>query len=296
MLNLRQVHLKGLRAVEAVGRLGSMRAAADELGVTVGAVSQQVLKTEEQIGRTLFARGPKGLRPTPLGEEVVRRLTAGFGELAAALALADQRRDDALTVSVAPVLAGKWLVWRLHRFAEAHPAVRVRLDASLGLVDPNLTDVDACIRVGWGDWPGVRAEKLRDQRVFPVCSPAMAQLLRAPADLARVPIIRDPHAMFGWDVWLRPNGLDEAILGDGPTFSDAGLGLDAAIAGHGVLLGWETLVVDALAMGRVVAPFPDRYETGIGYWFVEPLHTPRTPAVRAFRTWLKAELADAPAA
>ena len=296
MQNLRQVHLKGLRAVEAVGRLGSLRAAADALGVTVGAVSQQVLKAEEQIGRTLFERGPKGLRPTTLGEEVVRRLTAGFAELSAAVALADRRRDDVLTVSVAPVLAGKWLVWRLHRFAEAHPEVRVRLDASLGLVDPNATDVDVCIRVGWGDWPGVCVEKLRDQRVFPVCSPSLAQKLQVPSDLGRVPIIRDPHAMFGWDVWLGPNGLEEGILGDGPTFSDAGLGLDAAIAGHGVLLAWETLAVDALEMGRVVAPFPDRYETGIAYWFVEPLHVPRSPAVRAFRAWLKAELDTIPAA
>lgn len=295
MRNLRQVHLKGLRAVEAVGRLGSLRAAADELGVTVGAVSQQVLKTEEQIGRTLFERGPKGLRPTTLGEEIVRRLTAGFAELSAAIALADRRRDDVLTVSVAPVLAGKWLVWRLHRFAEAHPEVRVRLDASLDLVDPNATDVDVCIRVGRGDWPGVRAEKLFDQRVFPVCSPALAQALRTPADLGMVPVIRDPHAMFSWDIWLRPNGLDESVLGDGPTFSDAGLGLDAAIAGHGILLAWETLAVDALAMGRVVAPFPGRYETGIAYWFVEPLHTPRTPPIRAFRTWLKAEFASVPA-
>lgn len=291
MQNLRQVHLKGLRAVEAVGRLGSLRAAADELGVTVGAVSQQVLKAEEQLGRTLFERGPRGLQPTPLGEEIVRRLTAGFVELSAAVAMAERRRDDMLTVSVAPVLAGKWLVWRLHRFAQAHPSIQVRLDASLGLVDPNATDVDACIRVGRGDWSGVRAEKLLDQRVLPVCSPAVAESLQTPADLAHVPIIRDPHAMFGWDVWLQPNGLDDAILGDGPVFSDAALGLDAAVAGHGVLLAWETLVVDALAMGRVVAPFPGRYETGIAYWLVEPLHAPRTPALRAFRTWLKSEFA-----
>lgn len=73
-------------------------------------------------------------------------------------------------------------------------------------------------------------------------------------------------------------------------FSDASLCLDAAIAGQGVFLAWETLAQDALAMGRLVAPFPGRFGTGILYWFVEPKGRPRPARVEAFRAWLVNEL------
>lgn len=290
MHNLNRFHLNGLRALEATGRLGSLRAAAGELGVTIGAVSQQVLKAEEQFGRPVFERHPKGLRPTPFGQEVLRYLSSGFAEISAGLTLTDRRREGVLTVSVAPVFASKWLVWRLQRFRERHPDIRIRIDADVALVDPNASDVDVCIRVGRGDWSNVRAERLLDQLVFPVCNPSLAERLRHPRDLAQVPIVREPTPMFGWDAWLGPNGLDEAILGDGPVFSDASLCIDAAMAGQGVFLGWETLACDAIALGRLSAPFPDRYSTGISYWFVTSRSVPSTRAVQAFREWLKAEL------
>lgn len=292
MRNLSRFHLTGLRAVEAAGRLGTLRAAAEELGVTIGAVSQQILKAEEQLGRPLFERLPKGLKPTPFGQDVLKYLSAGFAEISAGLALAERRRDDVLTVSVAPVFASKWLVWRLKRFHERYPDIRIRIDADVALVDPDMSDVDVCIRVGWGNWPLVKAEKLIDQLIFPVCSPSLAEALRKPADLATVPIIREPTPMFGWNAWLGPNGLDESILGDGPVFSDASLCLDAAVAGQGVFLGWETLAGDAISFGRLTAPFPDRYATGIAYWFVTSRTLPPTRAVKAFHGWLKAELAS----
>jgi DNA-binding transcriptional LysR family regulator len=290
MQNLNRIPLAGLRAVEAAGRLGSLRAAADELGVTIGAVSQQVQKTERQLGRTLFERLPKGIRPTPLGEEILKRLSIGMAELSAAVALAERRDQKVLTVSAAPVFAGKWLVWRLKRFNQRHPEFRVRIDANVALIDPSLSDVDVCIRVGWGDWPGVAADRILEQRVFPVCSPTMAEGLRDPADLGSVPIIRDPEAMFGWTVWLRPNDLDDSILGDGPVFSDASLCLDAAIAGQGVFLAWETLANDAIRMDRLAAPFPGRYRTGISYWFVTAQNRANRSRIRAFRAWLEEEL------
>ncbi|MBL4906933.1 MAG: LysR family transcriptional regulator, partial [Sneathiella sp.] len=147
MNNLNKVQLAGLRAIEAVGRLGTLRLAAEELGVTPGAVSQQVQKTEQQLGCLLFERRPKGLTATTMGAEVIRRLSSGMAELSAAVALTETREENVLTVSVAPVFAGKWLVWRLKSFNEQYPHIRVRVDASIDLVDPNISDVDVCIRV-----------------------------------------------------------------------------------------------------------------------------------------------------
>ena len=81
-------------------------------------------------------------------------------------------------------------------------------------------------------------------------------------------------------------------LGDGPVYSDGALGLDAAIAGQGVFMAWETLAADALARGCVVEPFPGRIATGIAYWFVTAEGVRLPPHVRRFRDWLKAELKD----
>ncbi len=293
MRNLNRIHLNSLRAVEAAGRLGSLRAAADELGVTIGAVSQQVNKTESQLGHRLFNRVPKGVQPNALGQEVVRHLAAGMRELSAAITLAEGRSGDVLTVSAAPVFAGKWLVWRLKRFHARHPQIRIRIDATVALADPNVSDVDVGIRVGRGGWAGVQAEKLLVQRVFPVCAPAIAQRIKSPEHLARVPIIRDAESMFGWDTWLRADGLETTILGEGPVFSDASLCLDAAVAGQGVFLAWETLANDAVAAGRLVAPFPDRRVTDLSYWFITAQSATMTPRVRAFREWLREELRTA---
>lgn len=290
MQGLNGVHLGALRAVEAVARLGSLRRAADELGVTPGAVSQQIIKAEAQLGRKLFQRRPKGLLPTPIGREIADHLADGFAALARGIALTRPGPTDAITISVAPVFAGKWLVWRLGHFMAAHPDIRVRIEATVDLVQPQTAGVDACIRVGSGPWPDVRAQELLPLRVFPVCAPAVAERLKDVADLARVPIIRDPNSMFSWDVWLGPNGMREDQLGDGPVFSDGSLCLDAAVAGQGVFLAWETLAHDGIAAGRLVAPFPGRFGTGTSYWFVEPEGRQRPRRIEAFRVWLVEEL------
>lgn len=292
MKNLNKIHLSGLRAVETVGRLGSIKDAARELGVTVGAVSQNVQKTELQLGLQLFERRSRGLFLTPKGTAIQQQLTAGMMALSAAVAMAGRGREDALTVSAAPVFAGKWLVWHLKAFNKTHPGIRIRVDATIDLVDPNISDVDLCIRVGKGPYRGVEAVKLLEQRVFPVCSPALAERLETPADIRKLPVIRDPGQMFSWSTWLEPNGLDEAVLGDGPTFSDGSLCLDAAIAGQGIFLAWETLASHALKARQVVAPFPGRYATDYSYWLISGRDATKTKAVRAFSSWLREELSS----
>lgn len=291
MKDLNLIPLNGLRAVEAVLRLGGLRAAAEELGVTQGAVSQQIIKTEAALGVRLFNRGPRGLEPTRHGRRIAEPLQAGFRDLARAVSLSQTRIVDQVSLSVPPVFAAKWLVWRLHRFSAANPDLRVAIDAAMTLVDLDDYGVDACIRVGEGGWGGVRATRLRDVRVFPVCAPDLAAALSRPEDLAALPIIRDRDTNLDWDLWLVPNGLDASILPKGPTYSDASLCLDAAIAGQGVFLAWETLAQDALTAGRLVAPLPGRFRSGQSYWFIESARRGRSAAVGRFFEWLQAEMA-----
>lgn len=290
MQNLNRLPLRALRAVEAVGRLGSVARAAEELRVSSGAVSQQVAGAEAALGFPLFERGATGMRVTRRAEEICAELTAGFARLSRAVALADVGRMEVLTVSVAPIFAARWLIWRLPGFQAAHPDVKVRLDASVGLVDPAHGDVDLCIRVGRGDWPGLRRERLFSQVIFPVCAPSLAAQFARPADLLRAPIIREPRPMFGWTDWLAPGEAGPTEQSDGPVFSDASLCLDAAISGGGVFLTFETLAVDALAHGRLAEPFRRRRATQNGYWLVTAEGRTPPPPVRQFSAWLKGEI------
>jgi LysR family transcriptional regulator, glycine cleavage system transcriptional activator len=291
MRDLNRVHLNGLRALEAVGRLGSLQKAAEEMGVSIGAVSQQIIKTERQLGHTIFERTSRGLVPTELGRTVLPLLGTGFREIDRALA-AIRRSDEAvLVISVAPVFASKWLVPRLARFSRLHPELTVRLDASVELVDPDASDIDVAIRVGPGDWPGVEAGFLLAQEVFPVCAPELAGRLSTPRDILSLPIVYDANSTLRWSSWLDQFGIDEAELKDGHSFTDASLCLDAAIAGQGAMLAWHTLAHDAIAAGRLVAPFRERAATGLGYWLVTSANRRKPPKVRHFERWIKEEIA-----
>ena len=292
MDNLNRVHLNGLRALEAAGRLGSLQRAAAALGVSPGAISQQIIKAERQLGAIVFDRTPQGLRPTTMGAALLARLTSGFRELDAGVALASGEEDTALTVSVAPVFASKWLVPRLSRFRRQHPEIRVRLEATIELIDPDRSDTDVGIRVGFGNWPKVKTEFLLAQEVFPVCAPELAAGLSTPTDLARLPVIRDKYSNLEWDLWLKHFGLSQDMLKVGDSFTDAALCLDAAIAGQGVMLAWLPLAHDALKAGVLVAPFPGRYASGQGYYFVTSMTRREPKKVGHFRDWLKAEIAE----
>ncbi|MCO6393354.1 LysR family transcriptional regulator [Aliihoeflea aestuarii] len=290
MRELNRIHMNGLRAAEAVGRLGSLQAAADELGVTIGAVSQHLGRLEAALGHALFARTSRGLVPTEFARSFLPRLTTGFSELEGALRSARLDRVNVLTLSVAPVFASKWLVPRLARFSELHPGITVRLDASTALIDPDRSDVDLAIRVGDGNWPGVATRFLLPQEIFPVCAPALAAKLHEPLDLTTVPIVRDANSTLKWATWLAPFGIAEDALADGHTFTDAALALDAAIAGQGVMLAWQTLAQDALATGRLVTPFAHRAATGLGYWVVTSATTRPSKAMGDFTSWLESEI------
>lgn len=292
MKNLNLVHLNGLRALETAGRLGSLQAAAEELGVTAGAVSQQVIRAEEQLGRAIFERTARGLRPTDFGMPFLARLSAGFGQLSEAVATTRRQDEAILTISVAPIFASRWLIHRIDRFAAAHPDIGLRIEATTALVDPARSDVDLAIRVGPGTWPDVTAEYLLPQVMFPVCAPALAERIGAPADLAGQPAVIDGNEAFTWERWLKAAGFDVPAPKARHVFSDASLCLDAALAGQGVLLAWPVLASWALREGRLVAPFPIRVETGMGYYFVTAPGIPEPRKVTLFKRWLRAAIAE----
>lgn len=286
MDNLSRAPLNGLRAAEAVHRLGSLTAAGRELGVSPGAVSQQIGRLEDALGLKLFDRRPGGMVAAEGQGEVFRLLSQGFERLSAAVDETRRDRQSALTVSCAPIFAARWLIWRLRDFTRAHPDIRIRIDSDTRLVDPNDGTVDFAIRIGHGPYANVEAEWLFPQRILPVCSAEVAERLRQPSDLLNVPIIRDTKATFGWADWLAEEGIDALALPHGPEFGDGSLCLDSAMTGAGAFLAFETLCVDALSRGQLVAPFPVWRTTGAGYWLISARDRSLSLPQKRFRAWL----------
>lgn len=288
MANLNQVHLNGLRATECVLRGGSLQKAADELGVTASAVSQQIARTEAQIGRKLFERTSTRLAPTAFGVAFGRKLTAGFEELTAAVAMTAD--DNQLVISVAPAFASRWLMPRLMRHFRLYPDVLLRIDASPKLIDLDHSDVAAAIRLGDGNWAGVRAELLFEVYEFPVCTPKMAQKFKRVEDLANAAVITDDNSMIGWDSWFKAAGVEPIRMRQGAHFSDPTLVKESVLAGHGVMLAWDLLVGDALADGRLVAPFGIKAASGLGYYVCTSARRAPEQKVRNFCRWLQEEI------
>lgn len=294
MDRLGKVHLNGLRAVETVARSGTLQKAADELGVSPSAVSQLVNRAEKQIGRRVFDRMRTGLVPTEFGRRFCERLTAAFRELSGAMALAEDAADNRLVVSVAPAFAARWLVPRLSRFYAAYPEVMLRIDASTKLADLDRSDVDLAIRMGDGDWPDVNAELLFAQRIFPVCAPAIAARLKRVEDLSHEWVIREEYGMVEWKRWFVQAGVEGVTPLMGASFTDPNLCLEAAIGGQGVMLASQLLAADALADGRLVAPFGVTADSGLGYYLVTSAAKKPNRKVTAFKSWLEEEAEKTP--
>jgi LysR family glycine cleavage system transcriptional activator len=234
--------LNGLRAFEAAARHLSFTLAASELNVTQTAISHQIRRLEEELGLRLFIRKNRALALTPQARDYLPGVRAAFNDLRLATDRLLRKDDDnVLTISTLASLAAKWLLPRLTAFQEAHPGIDVRITTSTALVDFKNGDVDAAIRYGRGNWPGVRTEWLMADEVFPVCSPALLagkRPLRVPEDLRDHVLLNTSTNSDDWRQWLTAAGLPSDISKQpGITFDLILMTVQAAIDGIGVAMG-----------------------------------------------------------
>jgi len=288
--------LNALRAFESAARELSFVKAADELNVTPAAVSHQIKKLEDYLGAQLFRRLPRGLVLAEAGGRLLAELGDAFGQLDRAVErVRAADAGGALTISVAPMFAVKWLLPRLQAFGARHPEIDVRLSASLALVDFQRDAFDAAIRLGRGPYPRLAMDVLFEEAVTPMVSPRLVEggAMRL-EDLARLTLLHDDSMAFdpdapNWEHWLAAAGAAEIDAARGPRFAQPDHALQAAIDGAGVVLGWRHLAGDDLAARRLVAPFDLTLPLGSAFAFVCPESFADRPKIRAFRAWLLGE-------
>lgn len=271
-----------LRAFEAAARLRNFTLAGEELHLTASAISHQIRALEAFYATALFRRQRHEVVLTPAGERLLEATQPWLERLSAvgeALRVRDAQR---LSLTAPPSLVSRWLMPRLGGFLAAHPDVDFKLHATTALLDLDTEQADVAIRYGDGRWPGLRADKLFDESIFPVAAPAYARKLGGD-DMQVATLLRDDfHA---WERWFG----DRHPAPAGPVYSDSALLLQAAEAGHGVALGRSVLVADALVSGALVRLGERSIAAPGAYYLVSARDATDTPAVAAFRQWLVAQ-------
>ncbi len=296
------IHLNALRAFEASARHQSFSAAARELNVTPAAVGQLVRMLESWLGAPLFVRAGSGrarLVPTETAERALVDIRSGFDRLTLGMErLKDRSAGGVLTVTVSPAFTAKWLLPRIERFQIACPDTDVRLDTNHKSVDFVAQRIDIGVRYGQGQWPGLKAEKLMDEEIYPVCSP---ELLRQPgrlqklSDLTEETLIHDlsmdGHAGFPtWATWMEEAGVTGADTQRGMRINNSAAVLQAATEGRGIALARSVMVRDDLAAGRLVRLFPEiSVASALAYYVVYRPECANLSRLVAFREWLHTE-------
>jgi LysR family transcriptional regulator, glycine cleavage system transcriptional activator len=282
--------LNSLPSFESAARLLSMSRAADELGVTHGAVSRAVSNLEAHLGVQLMIRATRSIRLTPIGASLAGEVRDVLEHLAAATAAATGQASGTVNVSTIDSFAARWLMPRLSRFRRVHGDIDVRVAISERLADFTGDGIDIAIRCGGGRYPGLTSELLMQEDHFPVCSPKLLRgrhPLRTPASLVHHTLLHDVFTV-DWAMWLRRAGI-EIDPHRGPTFLSSDHAIQAAVRGEGVVLGRSALVADELAAGRLVRPFDLSLPAGFAYYVVCPARGLHRPNVKTFRDWLIAE-------
>ena len=281
--------LLALRAFEAVARHLSFIKAANELSVTQSALSHQVHKLEQHLGKPLFIRRTRAIDLTADGQRYYADIRPALDTLAAATRA--QKTTPATTVLRVGLLASfatLWLAPRLAGFLNRYPHIQVELLPAIQLANVAAAEVDLAIRYGKGDWPDVHASRLMPEVISPVCSPAFkaGQLHNGALLMAT------SHRPFEWTDWCAHYHVD---LEHHPRvmLHDYNIVVEAAVAGQGIAMGRHRLIERKLQEGSLVEAF-DRppYHSEIGYWLIAP-KGPTSDAAECFSQWLKDACRDA---
>jgi LysR family glycine cleavage system transcriptional activator len=281
-----------LRVLETACRLRSYSLAGEALGVTHSAISQSVRRLERAYGQVLFRR--EGLQMAPSAAALA--LAQAYREAASVVnrtaeSLKAPDGGGVLVVSTLPSIAKHWLGPKLKRLHDALPDVHLEIRTGRELADLHADGVDLALRVGLGNWPGLRAELLFAEHVFPACSPDFLERHRDHPGteqwIATAPLILEDVNL--WPAWFEAAGVRPPHPVRGPVYDDSSLTVEAASAGLGVALVRGLHAQEALDAGRLVRVSPVRVKDPYACYLVWRDGNPRIGAIRRFSDWALAE-------
>lgn len=251
-------HLNALRAFESAGRLKSFAAAAEELSVTAGAISQHIKSLEAWAEGDLFVRNTRGVQLTPLGEDLLPGFTSAFDMLSDAVqALRTKSAPNKISIATLPSIAQLWLSGKLGALRRIAPEISVSVVAVE--TPPNLARDPFDVALFFREGPPEPDEvSLFRDRIFPVCTPEISARLTSVADLADETLLHDTTWAGDWALWFAQFPNAPRMGERGPSHSLFSVALEEACNGAGILMAHEALVATRLQSGALVAPFDQK--------------------------------------
>ncbi|RXK32793.1 transcriptional regulator GcvA [Arsenophonus endosymbiont of Bemisia tabaci Asia II 3] len=288
--------LNALRVFDAAALHLSFTKAAEELFVTQAAISHQIKGLENFLGLKLFRRRNRSLLLTEEGQSYYLDIKEIFSSLREATwKLQALSAKGALTVSLLPSFAIQWLVSRLSSVNRAYSDIDVRIQAVDHEGAKRADDVDVAIFYGYGNWPGLRTDRLYAEYLIPVCAPALLAgryPLKKRQDLIHHALLHD-SSRRDWQAYARQLSLQDIInVEQGPIFSHSAMVIQAAMHGQGIALINNVMTKNELDTGRLVCPFNDVLVSKKAFYLVCHDNQAKLGRIAAFRQWILAKAAS----
>ncbi len=286
--------LRALQAFEAIGRCGTVSAAAQDLGVSPGAVSQLVRGLEQSLGLTLLERHGRRVELSSWGKLYFREVSKGFQQLAyAENVLTRARNNSGIVISALSSVANRWISRKIFDWQSLCPNSAVRI---LGQEqEPRLgwEDVDFRITYGRRSYVHEHVGMLFTDWVVPACSPALlaGRRVEKPTDILDFPLINvewesDYKASPQWRDWARLVGADDREAYSGLSFTLSSSAIDAAASGRGFVLAQISMIQEDVASGSLIVPCDLRMKLAESYYLAWDRAALERPLGQQFHKWL----------
>jgi LysR family glycine cleavage system transcriptional activator len=284
--------LHAFRVFECVARLAHVGAAAAELHVTAGAVSQQIRALQSALGIDLFYKQGRQLVLTERGLALQRSVARGIGEITQGVrqiseAHFQEPAAKVLTISTEPVFGASWLMPKLFAFRAEHPHIQLRVITADDIAEVDWRRADIAVLYDAPKWEGFWWRPLQVLHMFPVCCPQLLRgphALRQPSDLMHQRLLHEDDGTQ-WRRWLLEARMP--YPGDADVhLEDLGIALQAARDGYGVALSDEINSSRDLSEGRLVQPFALKVPTGMDYFCICNEESRAVPEIVLLIDWL----------
>ncbi len=254
--------------------------------MTQSAISHQVKALEEFFRQPLFKRIGRTVELTDAGRDFLGTAGRSLQMLARGTRRLDSYlKPGSVIVTTSPAFAGKWLIPRFAQLASLHPELQPWLYTTDEHASLDNAELDIAIWRGDGAWPGLKVEKLFDDWITPMCAPGLLPDGSAAADLSGFDLLHDERRP-DWHEWFIHAQAERSDVSQGLNFSDSGLLLDSAAAGHGMALGSMVLADRLVEDGALVRPFDTAMQAEDSYYAVCIEMHLRRPAVQTMWDWL----------
>lgn len=284
--------LPPLRALEAfvrTVRLGSARAAAEELALSPSALSRRISNLEEFIGRKLFTRARQSMQLTDEGQAFYEAINPHLEALAREI---ENHSDNVsvlrLRLGVLPLFGSQRLFPRLGELRKRHPLLHIDIDTGPHLEERVGDTLDAAIILSRGPDKSLHAVRLDYNFVHAICTAELARELGERPTLEALEkqtFLIHTELPQSFDAWKRVNGL-EALEPMAIDHYDSGqLMLEAAAQGLGIAIMHDDHLRRARDPRLTELP-GEKVESPYSYWFVCKPNALESRPVRLFHDWL----------